>query len=369
MSIKMYINEDKVRLLHVEPTSKCNAMCPGCPRNNDGFGVKEDLVLQDLDSDIIIARAIELPNLKVIHLCGNIGDPIAYKHLNELLDKIIIQNEYFWNEFDSGRSTQNHWYVDIHTNGSLRSTKWWQELGKKCNKHLLRSHDVIFGIDGLEDTNHIYRQATNFNKIIDNAKAFIDAGGIAQWQYLKFKHNQHQVEEARKLAESLGFDNFYAVQPYLSLAYNWKTGKRYYLEPADDAEFDRTRVEDYSTSFSKYFATPEEKEAHRNAPPGEGYKYGVWKPGYGEQTNEETTDNNYVEHNNCMHLDADTDGSGNYSLFLTIDGKITPCCYFGHYDKAGVPREKYDMKILDIKNEFDNNNHRFTCRAMCGIIK
>ena len=203
MSIKMYINADKVRLLHVEPTSRCNAMCPGCPRNNDGFGVIKGLVLQDLDPDIIIARAKELPNLQAVHLCGNIGDPIAYKHLNELLDKIILQNTFFRNQ-----NIEKHWFVDIHTNGSLRSTKWWQELGKKCNKHLLRSHDVIFGIDGLEDTNHIYRQATNFNKIIDNAKAFIDAGGETQWQFIIFPWNKHQIQEASKLSNQLGFDRF-----------------------------------------------------------------------------------------------------------------------------------------------------------------
>ena len=42
----MYINADKVTMLHVEPTSKCNASCPGCPRNNYGFGVNTNLILQ-----------------------------------------------------------------------------------------------------------------------------------------------------------------------------------------------------------------------------------------------------------------------------------------------------------------------------------
>ena len=40
----MYINAEKTTLLHVEPTTKCNASCPGCPRNNNGFGIKKDLL-------------------------------------------------------------------------------------------------------------------------------------------------------------------------------------------------------------------------------------------------------------------------------------------------------------------------------------
>jgi len=358
----MYINTDKVTLIHVEPTSKCNASCPGCPRNNNGFGVIESLVLRDLDPNIIINTAKELLNLQVIHLCGNIGDPIAYKHLNKLLDKVILQNRY-WREIAKIRK---HWTVHIATNGSLRSVKWWQELGKKCNKNLFMLHKVTFGIDGLADTSPIYRQGTNFNKAMDNAKAFIDEGGVAEWQYLKFKHNQHQVEEAKKLAENIGFDNFFALQPHIPVAYNWKTGERYYLEPADDGEFDRSRVSGDSVKWSKYFATPEEKEAYHNAPPGERHKYGVFKEGYGEHTGEVTTDNTYVKQNKCMHIDVDEDGTGNHSLFLTVNGKITPCCYF---DEVGVAQEKYDINTLDIKKEFKNKDYRFTCLRACGSIK
>ena len=235
----MYINADKVTMLHVEPTSKCNASCPGCPRNNCGYGVKKSLILQDLDPDIIIAEANKLINLKVIHLCGNVGDAIAYKYLNKAVDKIVAQNEFF-----RIIKANKHWTLSIATNGSLRSTKWWEELGKKCNLNLFKSHRIQFGIDGLEDTNHIYRQATNFNKIIDNAKAFIDAGGVAEWQYLKFKHNEHQVDEARQLANDIGFNRFFVQQPYITSAYHWKTGEEFYLEPAGNREFDRNRLQD-----------------------------------------------------------------------------------------------------------------------------
>ena len=43
---------------------------------------------------------------------------------------------------------------------------------------------------------------------MENAEAFIKAGGRARWDYIVFGHNEHQVEEARALAESMGFEKF-----------------------------------------------------------------------------------------------------------------------------------------------------------------
>ena len=57
---------------------------------------------------------------------------------------------------------------------------------------------VTFGIDGLQDTNHLYRISTNFDKIIKNAKAFIDAGGFAKWHMLVFEHNEHPSGRSTK---------------------------------------------------------------------------------------------------------------------------------------------------------------------------
>ena len=53
--------------------------------------------------------------------------------------------------------------LSMHTNGSAREQNWWKELAKY-------RVIVTFGIDGLEDTHHLYRISTDFNKIIDNAQ-------------------------------------------------------------------------------------------------------------------------------------------------------------------------------------------------------
>ena len=67
---------------------------------------------------------------------------------------------------------------------------------------------VAFHIDGLEDTNHLYRKNVLWHQLIENVSAFINAGGRAGWNMIIFKHNEHQVEEARQLSEKMGFSNF-----------------------------------------------------------------------------------------------------------------------------------------------------------------
>jgi MoaA/NifB/PqqE/SkfB family radical SAM enzyme len=94
--------------------------------------------------------------------------------------------------------------LGMHSNASGRTPEWWAELARVIGS----KGYVAFGIDGLSDTNHIYRRGTFWDKIMENAKAFIGAGGRAQWDFIVFKHNQHQIAEARELSKLMGFDRF-----------------------------------------------------------------------------------------------------------------------------------------------------------------
>jgi MoaA/NifB/PqqE/SkfB family radical SAM enzyme len=120
-------------------------------------------------------------------MCGNLGDPIIAKDTVEIFRYI--------------RSINETMRLKMHTNGSARSKKWWKDLAE------LRV-EVIFGIDGLEDTHHLYRVDTDWKRVIDNAVYFINAGGVARWDMLIFKHNEHQVEACRQLSKELGFAEF-----------------------------------------------------------------------------------------------------------------------------------------------------------------
>ena len=181
--------------IEIELTTRCNASCPQCSRNYFGGKVWPSLPMVDLTLDFLKEKFSKqfLSTLKTVELIGTYCDPCIHK------DLISIVN---WLHDSTNAS------VFISTNGSLRTVKWWQELGS-----ILRPNDrVMFGIDGLEDTNHLYRRNTNFKKIICNLTAFNSAGGKSIWSYIVFRHNEHQIDKARQLSEQLNCHGF-AVKP------------------------------------------------------------------------------------------------------------------------------------------------------------
>lgn len=182
-----------IKVLHIEPTDACNAACPQCARETDTTFNKNDLHHLSVDQFENLVDASTIKTLDKVFMCGNYGDPAAGKHTLALY-------KYF-------RNINPNIVLGMNTNGGLRDAKWWVELASLINKE---KDYVVFSIDGLKDTNHIYRINVAWDKIINNAKTFISAGGKAHWEMIVFKHNEHQVEEAQQLAKDLGFKWFRA---------------------------------------------------------------------------------------------------------------------------------------------------------------
>lgn len=180
-----------IKSVHLEVTTKCNANCPMCSRNN--FGVvcpKLKLVELTLKDCKKIFPVMFIEQITNINICGAYGDPTMAQELLEII-------EYF-------HHINPNLKVEVYTNGGARSISWWERLAQVTG----RQGKVVFGIDGLEDTNYIYRRGIIFSLVLRNATAFIRAGGNAQWDFIVFKHNEHQVEQARKLSVKLGFNIF-----------------------------------------------------------------------------------------------------------------------------------------------------------------
>ena len=183
-----YLNLEDIRYLQVDHNSTCNLRCPQCARNHNGETLpglpQAELTIEDY-------KKIITPNLETIMFCGNYGEVIVSETFLPVVKWLVLESEF------KGR-------IIITTNGSAREVKWWEELAG-----LLKGRGKVnFSIDGLADTNHLYRVNSNFNKIIENARAFIAAGGRARWDYLVFGHNEHQIDQAIEMARSLGFEQF-----------------------------------------------------------------------------------------------------------------------------------------------------------------
>jgi len=173
---------DTLELIDLELSSHCNSKCPQCPRYDMLGNVHKDLKLAHLTYETIKKLPIaKMKNLKRITFRGNFGDPL----MNPELDKIV--------------DLFNKQHVHISTNASLRDVEWWTKLGSRKNV------EVVFCIDGSEATHELYRRNTSYKKIMANAEAFISAGGKAIWQFIVFKHNEHEIAEAEKLSKKMGF--------------------------------------------------------------------------------------------------------------------------------------------------------------------
>jgi len=205
---------NNVKIVHLEPTTNCNAACPQCLRTRTEFEPNE-LSLEDVKK---LFTPDVLMQLEKIYMCGNYGDPASARQTLEMYEYFISVNP--------------NLTIGMNTNGGIRYPEWWSRLAKVMNKP---NDYVVFSIDGLEDTNHLYRRNVRWSKVIENAKAFIDAGGSAHWDMLVFEHNKHQVDEAHKVAKDMGFNWFRA-----------KVSRRFNRFPVDGIsqpiEFNDTKV-------------------------------------------------------------------------------------------------------------------------------
>jgi len=182
----------EIRHLHIELSSICNARCPLCPRNLYGYpinlGYKEtslplNIIKKSLDKNF-------LNQINSILINGNFGDFVSNSESVEIIKYL--------------RSSNPKTEIVVSTNGSARDENFWKELGQL-------DITIEFCLDGLEDTHHLYRQDTSWHKIIKNAEAFMKAGGKACWKMIKFKHNEHQIDDCKSLSEKLGFNSFVLV--------------------------------------------------------------------------------------------------------------------------------------------------------------
>lgn len=184
---------DDIKVLHIEPTTVCQAACPQCDRENPALYTKDnqsELLLEDIKR---IVPTDFIKQLDKMFMCGNFGEPAAAKESLEIF-------QYF-------KEVNPNITLGLNTNGGVKNPRWWTELAKTFNGVF---DYVVFSLDGLEDLNHVYRKNVNWNRVMDNASAYINAGGSAHWDMLVYRHNQHQVNEAQDLAKQMGFTWFRA---------------------------------------------------------------------------------------------------------------------------------------------------------------
>lgn len=291
--------------LHIEASSYCNARCPGCPRNGygyplEGFFKEKNLRLEQLHQLLDTYKDVT----KILY-CGNHGDPMMHPDIAEM-------------------SAMDNIKVEIATNGSIGKLDTYKQLATQ------KGTRIIFGIDGLEDTNHLYRQGVNWHKLISRVKTFTEAGGDAEWQFIRFQHNMHQEKQARELSHSLGFNNFVVrdeARNNMPAIQTDKSISHWILPPDKDAKPREFDVAEYLKMRYEPYDLPEET-------------YKITK------------------------MQCDT--LVNKSLYVDSSGEVYPCCYhgFGHVDRPKVHIEGFE----ELRKTWKTNKCNKVCAETCGTM-
>ena len=216
-------------------------------------------------------------------MCGNHGDPIVSNDTLSIFRYLRVNNPKM--------------YLHMTTNAGARDDDWWKELVSIFGSR----GKVTFSVDGLEDTNHLYRVNVNWKRVEHAMDVFTQAGGKGLWVYLIFEHNEHQVEEAERMAKLFGLEFVRKktgrwVQSYKGKKVDKKiTTKGNEIKPPTNPENQNKSVNSYDKLIKSHGSFQE----------------------YLDQTKI-----------TCKSLD-------NNEIYISAEGLVTPCCWTaGRFYKA-----------------------------------
>ena len=326
-----YITIDAINHINAELSNYCNAACPMCARFDHKQNLNKDITNNSHTTLNEIKYGIGervIKNLRLFRSCGNLGDGTMNPECLEIYQFI--------------RSINSKIRLSITTNGGARTPEFYKSLAEL-------GVVVTFSIDGLEDTNYLYRRNVKWEKVMSNVKSFIDAGGKAEWDYLIFRHNQHQVLEAEKLSREMGFINFQK-----------KTTTRW-----DDFDSDGNWIE-------------------RNKVLVDGYE--LEKPSEDLKKYARLSDQKHKE-KKFTHIKCHSFSNDNVEIFLHANGNVSPCCWLGDlsiHESKNIIKDYRSVNIRHTPLEQIMEGHYFqeiwkgingqpqhykltTCENVCGV--
>lgn len=300
------IRYQDVRHIHLEPSSYCNARCPLCPRNHYGVN-RDDLGFSEHHMTLKEFRQIFddafLAQLKEINCNGNFGDPCMNPELLEIFEHCLAVNPKI--------------KLGVCTNGGMRNKDFWYRMGEL-------GIEVMWSIDGLEDTNHLYRQDVIWSNLMRNLDAYLVHGQRAIWKMIVFDHNRHQIQAVKDLVASKGIENFIM----------WDSGETAHGRNSGPV-FDRQG--NLSHVIGKYTGSIEYQEHQREL--------------LDMRTNKIQWD--LIDFDpDSIRIDCFT--KKNSSIYVTSTGLVFPCCFLGNATETfGRP---YMRNLEQVYEILENHN-------------
>jgi radical SAM protein with 4Fe4S-binding SPASM domain len=173
-------------VIMIEPTNICNLKCPLCPSGNGTLKRAKGYMELDVYKKIID----DVKDYAVEVVLWNQGEPFLHKDILEMIKYAS----------DAGL------FVLLSTNVNVMPDP------EKLVKSGLDS--IIVSLDGAEqDTYNKYRVNGNLQKVTENVEKLVAAKKklnsvtpYLRWQFIVMKHNEHEIEMIKKMAEKSGVD-------------------------------------------------------------------------------------------------------------------------------------------------------------------
>ena len=184
MSWKAFIR----RGVNLDGTFRCTLMCPNCPRQFvfTDFGKK----VTGKDIDMKSFKKI-IKYFTEINFEGQYSDPVHHPKFIEMIQMCLGNNV----------------RVEVQHASAAKPYDWYIKAFKANPKAHWR-----FSIDGLPSNSHIYRihqDAPKLLKVMKDSVKYLEKKPL--WQYIVFKYNENNVDEAMKLADEIGV-GFYIIK-------------------------------------------------------------------------------------------------------------------------------------------------------------
>jgi radical SAM protein with 4Fe4S-binding SPASM domain len=267
--------------ISVEPTTSCNLRCPECPSGLRSFTRPTGMLQKDFFSQTIDQLYKELFYLVFYFQ----GEPYLNPQFLDMVKYAADKKIY------TATSTNAHYLNDANAKRTIQSG-----LDR-----------LIISIDGTtQETYQQYRIGGQLNKVLDGAKNMVkwkremkSKTPFIIFQFLVVKHNEHQVEDVKKLAAEIG---------------------------ADDVWFKTAQVYDYENDPNKLIPTNDKYSRYR------------------KNKNNSVEVKNTLE-NHCWRLW--------HAPVITWDGLVVPCCF----DKD-AQHQLGDLKGKPFKEIWQNEEYK-----------
>ncbi len=178
----------------IDTTNICNLKCPLCPTGAKLYGRKPSHIDIQLLKDFLD----EMGDFLYIANLYNWGESLLNPNIAEIVS--LFHKRCI--------------YTSISTNLNIPIER---RLDEVCDAGL---DHIILSIDGAtEQTYRQYRRGGNFELVLKNLRHLVSykqkkssKNPMIEWQFIVFKHNEHEVNMAKKMALELGCDRFSFVK-------------------------------------------------------------------------------------------------------------------------------------------------------------